>query len=368
MSKSRLLLLLNHRENKRLLIDALTPKFEIILPAADQPQPMAIAENDFDLVIFDLVQLGIWRPELSLWRQAAEPLFLPMLVLISQNTIGTLPPDISYQVDEFITVPVDPAELDIRLAALLRTRQLSAELNRQNQQLEAMNTLKSRFVSVVSHEFRTPLSVVSGLMQVLEIRGDRLTTEKKQVLFDRVKTMINKLTDLLDDLLVLNRNASSQVTFQPISVDLKAHCQQLLNDLELGTAKARKIDFQALGDLPHVCVDTGLVDTILNNLLSNALKYSPIDHPIRLSLRHQENQVIFEVEDQGQGIPLADQPALFEPFFRARNTGKISGTGLGLNIVKQCVDLHDGTIAVRSQPGQGTIFIVTLLSNPNTDL
>lgn len=360
MSKSRLLLLLNNRENQRLLIDWLAPRFEIILPD-DSPLPL-LTEDTFDLAILDLVELGTWRTQLSTWRQNAEPLFLPILALMPRNTIDTLPLDIRYQIDELVTVPVDPAELDVRISILLRTRELSKALTLQNQRLEEMNTLKSRFVSVVSHEFRNPLSVISGMTQLLERQGQKLATEKRQDMYTRIQSNVGKLTALLDNLLVLNRNASSQATFEPAFIDLRAQCQKILHDLEVSTQASHKICFQAQGDLSNVYADAALIETVLNNLLSNALKYSPPGSPINLSLQHSDNQAIFKVTDQGRGIPPEDQPTLFDAFFRAGNVGATPGTGLGLSIVKQCVDLHNGTIEVRSQVDQGTTFVVTLPS------
>ncbi|MGF1523280.1 MAG: ATP-binding protein [Leptolyngbyaceae cyanobacterium] len=368
MKKSRLLLLLGNSENRRLLVDRLTPKFEIVLSLPEDAFSEAVTESAPDLVIFDLVELGNWHVELSTWRQTAKPLFLPVLVLMPQNTIGTLPFDVRYQIDELVTIPIDPEELDVRIAILLRTRDLSREVALQNQRLEEMNTLKSRFVSVVSHEFRNPLSTISGMAQVLQARGQSLTPEKKQLLFERIQSAVSKLITLLDDLLVLNRNASSQVTFKPEIVDLEGRCQRLLVDFEASANSTRKIRFQAQGDCSRVYVDAALIDTILGNLLSNALKYSPIDCPVSLSLTCQQNQCIFEVSDEGRGIPLEDQPALFDSFFRARNVGATPGTGLGLSIVKQCVDLHRGTIAVQSQVDEGTTFTVTLPTKMDSEL
>jgi len=121
-----------------------------------------------------------------------------------------------------------------------------------------------------------------------------------------------------------------------------------------------KIHFQTKGNCTSTCVDVELVTTILNNLLTNALKYSPDDSPVSLILERQKEQVILEVIDTGQGIPEADQSALFDAFFRARNVGNIQGTGLGLSITKECVDLHGGTIEIESEVGRGTIFTVSL--------
>ncbi|MEO0458716.1 MAG: HAMP domain-containing sensor histidine kinase [Cyanobacteria bacterium P01_A01_bin.114] len=362
MGKSRLLLLLKHRENKRLLVKLLTPRFELVLPSEEDPQLSALTADAFDLAIFDLVELGTWRAQLSRWRKDAEPLFLPMLALMPRGAVGALPLDVRYQIDELVTVPVDPAELDVRIAILLRARGLSQELALQNQRLEEMNKLKTRFVSVVSHEFRNPLSIISGMAQLLERQGPKMAAEKQQSMYRRIQSNVSKLTDLLEDLLILNRNASAQVKLEPAFIDLKAQCQKTLNDLNLSNRGSRQINFHAQGELSNVYVDAALIDTILNNLLSNALKYSPPDSVVHLSLQRRDDQIILEVKDRGRGIPYEDQPDLFEPFFRSQNVGSTPGTGLGLSIVKQCVDLHGGTIHVDSQVDRGTTFIVLLPS------
>jgi signal transduction histidine kinase len=360
MSKSRILLLLNSGENKRLLIEQLSSHYEIVL-LDEQPLPdSTIATPAFDLIICDLVELGRRHMQIAQWRQEAEPLFLPVLVFMSKKTVGTLPVDVRYQIDELVTVPLDPDELFIRIRLLLRSRHLSAELAQRNQTLEELNTLKTRFVSMVSHEFRSPLSIISGITQLLQKSESQYSHEKKQEMFQRMLNVITKLTNLLDDLLTLSRNTSSQVPFNPQPVNIQQHCENLVENFQLSTTKDRDIYLQSQGDLSSVSLDIALVDTILSNLISNAIKYSPELTPVNLRIERQNNQVVFQVSDQGQGIPLADQPALFDAFFRARNVGTIPGTGLGLSILKQCVDLHNGIVKVDSIPERGTTFTVTL--------
>ena len=357
MSKPRLLLLVNSSENKRLLIDRISANFEI-LSIDDSWRDQALP--DVDLIVCCLIELGRWRMQISRWRQAAEPLLLPVLALMPKNTVGTLPADVRYQIDELVTVPIDPDELDMRLSLLLRSRRLSTELAQRNQTLEELDTLKTRFVSMVSHEFRSPLSVISGITQLLQAREQQYSAEKKQDMLQRMQKVVAKLTELLDDLLLLSRNTSSQVKFNPQPINLQQYCKTLIDNFQLSTAENRTIDLHTEGELSSVSLDTALVDTILSNLLSNAIKYSPAPTPVSLHTERQETQVTLRVSDQGQGIPLDDQPALFDAFFRARNVGTIPGTGLGLSIVKQCVELHKGRVEVDSSPERGTTFTVTL--------
>ncbi|MEM8505138.1 MAG: HAMP domain-containing sensor histidine kinase [Cyanobacteria bacterium P01_D01_bin.1] len=357
MSKPRLLLLLSNNENKRLLVDRLAADFEIVLIGK------SLEDNDvpdIDLIICNLIELGRWCEQVSHWRRTAEPVLLPVLAFMPRNTVGALPNDVRYQIDELVTVPIDPDELDVRISLLLRSRRLSAELARQNQKLEELNAFKTRFVSIVSHEFRNPLSVISSITQLLQVKEKQYSAEKRQDLLQRMSRVVTKLTALIDDLLLLSRNTSSQTKFNPQTVNLQQHCQTLIDNFQLSTAENRSIQLQAQGELSSVSLDLTLVNTILSNLLSNAIKYSPETAPVRLTIERIEDQVVLQVTDQGQGIPLEDQPALFDAFFRARNVGSIQGTGLGLSILKQCVDLHNGAVEVDSHMGQGTTFTVML--------
>lgn len=361
MSKPRLLLLLSESENKRLLVHKLASDFEMVMLneqlLGDRD---TVAPLEPDLIICSLADLGRWRMQISQWRHEAEPLLLPVLALMPKNTVGALPADVRYQIDELVTIPIDPDELDVRIALLLRSRRLSIELAERNQKLEELNSLKTRFVSMVSHEFRNPLSVISGIAQLLQAKEQQYSTEKKQDLFQRLQKVVGKLTDLLDDLLVLSRNTSSQVTFSPQPVDIEQYCKDLVDNFQLGTLESCDIRFQTDGAIASASLDVALIDTILNNLLSNAIKYSSAESPVYLRVNQEHEQIILQVQDEGQGIPLEDQSALFDAFFRARNVGTIPGTGLGLNIVKQCVDLHHGDIRVESALGQGTTFTVRL--------
>lgn len=379
MSKPRILLLLNPSENKRLLIEKLSSDFEIVLwderPSDEGDLGGPYSSSEFDLIICNIVELGRWRMQISQWRQETEPVLLPVLVLMPRNTVGTLPADVRYQIDELVTVPIDPDELSVRLSLLLRSRSLSTKLAQKNQELEELITLKTRFVSVVSHEFRSPLSVISGITQLLQKQESRYSAEKKQDMFQRMQNVVTKLTNLLDDLLTLSRNTASNVPFNPQPVDIQKYCKKLTENFQLSTAQLSTaqlsttqlstkqgcgIYLRTKGDLSSVSLDIALVDTILSNLLSNAIKYSPTATPVNLHIERQNAQVVFRVSDQGQGIPLEDQPALFEAFFRARNVGSIPGTGLGLSILKQCVDLHNGSVEVDSVPECGTTFTVKL--------
>jgi signal transduction histidine kinase len=164
---------------------------------------------------------------------------------------------------------------------------------------------------------------------------------------------------MLEDTLFITRDELGKLKFTPTRIDLERFIRELAQDVEhLG--QAERITVSGDGSCGTVPVDTNLLRHILVNLLSNALKYSPEDRAVRIDLSCADGRVILQVQDQGIGIPEEDLRHLFEPFHRARNVGQISGTGLGLTIVKRSVEAHGGTIRVESRVGEGTVVTVTL--------
>ncbi|WP_017659213.1 PAS domain S-box protein [Baaleninema simplex] len=218
--------------------------------------------------------------------------------------------------------------------------------------------LKSRFVSMTSHEFRTPLAVIQSSAQLLH-RYEWSREEQLEQL-DQIQSAVRHMTELLDDVLTFAKSEAGTLNFNPSEVELTEFCQRLTTQLSNSIGRDRAF----AKELPHqplwIRADEKLLRQILSNLLSNALKYSPPEAPVRFALWECDGQIVFEIEDRGIGIPPEDLPRLFESFHRAKNVGTIPGTGLGLAIVKRCVDLHGGTIEVDSESGRGTQVTVVL--------
>jgi signal transduction histidine kinase len=223
-----------------------------------------------------------------------------------------------------------------------------------------LNELKSRFVSMVSHELRTPLTVLRTSIELLEQYGHRASDAKKQDYYARCRSAIDNMTQLLEDVLSIHRADVGKLKFSPIPTDLCRFCQGLIQELTISSNAPHTIQFYWYGKCNEVLIDPVLLRSILLNLLSNAMKYSSADRAIELTLTCTPDVAVFDIQDYGIGIPAADQPHLFEVFYRASNVSTIRGTGLGLAIVRQCVDRHQGQITVHSQEGQGTKFTVTL--------
>ena len=232
-----------------------------------------------------------------------------------------------------------------------------AALNRQQE----LNELRSRFVAMTSHEFRTPLAAILSAQDLLKSYGGRLAESEKSELLGMIASSVNRMTGMLERVLLLGQVEAHMLEFKPRQLDLAALCQELVTE---ATNQQPASQCRVVADLSHSpgmgLYDEKLLRHIFSNLLSNAIKYSPDGGEVRMKVFAEGAQTVFEVSDQGIGIPADEIHHLFESFHRASNVGSIQGTGLGLAIVKQSVDLHGGTINVASHAGQGACFTVRL--------
>ncbi len=239
------------------------------------------------------------------------------------------------------------------------------EIQRALEQEKKMSELKLRFFSMASHEFRTPLSVITFATQVLENSEPEWLDQKKIRNINRIKDSAQKITQMLTDVLILARAEAEKLELKPTTINLEPFCQQIVEEIKNTRPENSAISFVNKGNRhDEVYLDAKLLHSILINLLSNAVKYSPQGEEIKFEVDLESEAVVFTIKDRGIGIPLSDQAHLFEAFHRGENVGKIDGTGLGLAIVKRCVDLQGGTIDCDSYPKKGTTFIVSL---PLTD-
>ena len=358
---SRILLLLSQRENRRLLMECLSQRHQVIVPEAEPTVLKADSQwfdwGSFDLGILDGPMLTYLGAAVQAQRNAIQPIFLPFILVTSRSAVGMLTADLWQSVDDVILTPVDKRELQARVEVMLRSRELSLQLKTANDRLIELNELKTRFISMASHEFRNPLTAIVAATKLLEI--DDLPRDRKLRFLQIIDDSAKRMTHLLNDVLVLTRGELTTKQFRPALVDLAEFCQNLVMEAQLSAGENYTVELISPTH-PIVYADVDLLRHILSNLLSNAVKYSPDGGTVSLTLTVQPNTIQFQVKDQGIGIPPADQEKLFESFHRAANVGKIPGTGLGLSIVKQCVELHEGQITVESQPHQGTTFTVLI--------
>lgn len=241
------------------------------------------------------------------------------------------------------------------------TERKRAEVDIQNAlaKEKELGELKSRFVTMTSHEFRTPMATILSSTELLEHYSHRWSEEKKLGHLQRIQSAIKQMTGLLNDVLLVGKAEAGKLEFKPVPLDFVQFCRDLVEEIQLTTSN-HTIAFQAQATDTHACMDEKILRHILTNLLSNAIKYSPQSSTVHFDIVCNWDTATFQVQDEGIGIPVEDQAQLFNSFHRASNVGNISGTGLGLAIVKKSVDLHGGSIAVQSKLGAGTTFTVTL--------
>jgi PAS domain S-box-containing protein len=223
-----------------------------------------------------------------------------------------------------------------------------------------LNELKSRFVSMTSHEFRTPLTSILMMTETLQTYRRKLTEEQIEQRITGIREQCLHLKGIMEDVLELARMQAGRTEFKPAPLALADLCQQIIAELQPSRALAPRLHYECTDTMPIANLDKRLMHQIIANLIVNALKYSPSDQPVLVCLAYREGSFVLEVRDHGIGIPAADLPHLFQPFHRASNVGVIQGTGLGLVITKEAVALHEGTINVTSQVGVGTTFTVTI--------
>jgi len=219
-----------------------------------------------------------------------------------------------------------------------------------------LNQLKTRFVSMASHEFRTPLSSIqlsASLIDKYTSKQDVANVEKHT---GKIKNAINNLTTILNDFLSLEKLEAGKVEANANWFDIVSFAEEIAEEMQLMSKQNQLIVYEHSGTTAQVYLDQNLLKNCVINLISNAVKYSGENTMIQFNSFLKDNELVIDVKDNGIGIPTTDQHNLFEPFFRAHNTGDIPGTGLGLNIVKRYVGLMNGTVTCESAQNVGTTF------------
>lgn len=237
-----------------------------------------------------------------------------------------------------------------------RTIELTQALHKEKE----LGQLKSRFVSMASHEFRTPLSAIKLSASLIEKYA--LPYEDQQIAkhIGKIKNSVNDLAAILGDFLSLEKLESGKIDVSITEFDVTGFCRETASEMQLLAKRGQKLVYNHSGITNLVTLDQQLLKNCLHNLLSNAIKYSGEETLITLNTELSEGECRLSVSDQGIGIPEADQPHMFSAFFRAGNTGTIQGTGLGLNIVARYTGLMSGTIDFKSEPCRGTTFTLYL--------
>ncbi len=259
------------------------------------------------------------------------------------------------------------ADIILRLRRTARTERETAKklaaandaLLRERERETELSELKGRFVTMTSHEFRTPLSVILSSTELLEAYGERWPPAKRSDHYGRVKTAVGTMRELLDAVLVIDRSDAGRLECSPGPLDIGRFLREAVDAIS-STSMRHEFRLTMPESFPDAAIDEKLAVHIVTNLLSNAVKYSPAGGPVDVSARAAGGDLVLVVRDRGIGIGQVDQSRLFESFHRGTNVGTIPGTGLGLAVVKRAVTAHGGDISVVSAEGEGSTFTVKL--------
>jgi PAS domain S-box-containing protein len=240
-------------------------------------------------------------------------------------------------------------------ALLVAKEEVSLSLEKEKE----LGLLKSRFVSIASHEFRTPLTSIQLSVSLIEKYAEPFNSSNIVKHVGKIKGAVGNLTSILNDFLSLEKLESGKQEPSYHDFDLVKFAETITEEMQVLAKQNQNIIYQHTGTRSTIRLDQNLLKNCIVNLVNNAIKYSGENSFIGFTTEINERECVITISDNGIGIPEADQRHLFEAFFRAHNTGNIPGTGLGLNIVARYTHLMNGTIAFKSEVNQGTLFTIT---------
>ncbi|MDJ1178719.1 ATP-binding protein [Roseofilum sp. BLCC_M91] len=299
--------------------------------------------------------------------RALQDYDIPIVYLTAFSDANTLEEATDTLPYGYLNKPAKLEDIKSAIAMSLVKHQQDQKIKSLWHQEQHLNQLKSRFVSMISHDLRAPLTHILVSLEILRQYGNELSSSQKNKQFDRMQVAIKNMTLQLEGMLTIDQVESNKLPVNPVQINVVNFCQERLDFFEVIANQKSYLKFDYDRDSLWLYLDEDILQHILNNLLSNAIKYSPEGAEVTLKLRAEREGVVLEVSDRGIGIPPEELDNLYNPFERASNVGKIKGTGIGLYIVKQAVECHQGTIEVLSQVGVGTTFRIWLPSLPQLD-
>jgi signal transduction histidine kinase len=336
-----------------------------VMAIADSSKTALKAVDRFpiDLVLMDIRLRGnISGIEVA--HQIWSASNIPVIFVTAHADQVTLSQAKASQPFGYIVKPFENEDLVTAIETALSRYQAELASQRALQKEKELNRLKSQFVSIVSHEFRTPLTIVLVSLDLLEEFDGEIDLEKRKKYFKRARTSIELMSSLLEEVLVIGESDNGNLKCQLAPLNLSQFCRNLVEELQSTGGEEHLMtfrEFSQIGLIPQrVQVDEKLLRHILTNLISNASKYSPRGSQIWICLMYESDTLTFQVKDEGIGISKSEQTQLFDTFYRGANVSHVQGTGLGLSIVKRCVDAYGGNITIESEMGVGSTFTVSL--------
>lgn len=375
----KVLLIEDNKAEARLLQEFLqassSKQFSLVHVNRLQAALAQLQENCFDVILLDLT-LPDSQGLASLTPLNELAPSLPIVVLTNTNDEDLAIEAVRQGAQDYLVKrQVNNTELLVRsLVYAIERKQVAEQLRSANQALQVQvqeetaqlakakqaNQLNSEFVSMFSHDLRSPLTAILLSTGLLQYNEHRLSQETKFTHYQLIRTAISNMDRLLEEVLLIGKADVGKLECHLEVLDLASFCRQIVAEVQPTLTSSHQLIFTNSGESSAGLWDESLLRHILTNLLSNAIKYSPQGGTVRFNLTSQAKTVTLQVQDAGIGISKEDCSKLFQPFYRAENTDKIPGTGLGLAIVKKCVEVHGGQIFVESELGVGTAFTVIL--------
>lgn len=354
--------------NLGLLFDVLDEAgFEVLVSQSGESALKRAETTQPDVLLLDVMMPGIDGFETCRQLKAQESTRQIPIIFMTAVT-GTTDKVKGFELGavDYITKPIQPKEVLARIHTHLKIQSLQAELSQKNRELrraleqeQELNRLKSQFVSMVSHEFKTPLTTITLSCNLLQRYGERMNEENRQEELGVIERTVDYMHELLENVLSLSRWEAGKITIHVEPLNVAEWGQRLTARFQATCEKTHTVIWSYRGEIDQALLDQKILEHVFANLLSNAIKYSPSGGTVEFVCTEEPDTLRFRVTDQGIGIPETDQQHLFESFHRGANVENIKGTGLGLSIVKQFIELHGGTIAVESRVQHGTIVTVT---------
>ncbi len=354
--------------NLGLLFDVLDDVgFEVLVSQSGESALKRAETTQPDILLLDVMMPGIDGFETCRQLKANEATrHIPVIFMTAMTGTTDKVKGFELGAVDYITKPIQPKEVLARIHTHLKIQQLQDELHQKNTELreslereQALNRLKSRFVSMVSHEFKTPLTTIMLSCNLLQRYGDRMDEDNRQEELGVIERTVDYMHELLENVLTLSRWEAGKITVHPEPTNVTQWGQRLTERFQATCEKTHTLEFSYNGTAEPAFLDQKILEHVFSNVLSNAIKYSPAGGTVKFVCIEEPDILRFRVTDEGIGIPEKDQQHLFESFHRGANVENIKGTGLGLSIVKQFVELHGGTITVESELQHGTTVTVT---------
>lgn len=336
-------------------------------------EALALVENNTP----DLILLDLLMPEMDGLKVCeilkSNPKFkeIPVIFLTASHEEQHLISAFETGAADYVTKPFQKTELLARVKHHLKLKYQTIQLKiRETELIEALahekeiSEFKNRIISVASHEFRSPMTVILGFTQLLLKHYQVFSQDKIFKYLSSIETSAKKITNMIDDLLTLSHIDAGQININPTTINISEFCQKFVSEIKDSIAHDHDVELQILRNFEHltktIILDKKLLEYTLYNLISNAVKFSDKNTLISLGISYNNQYLIFKVSDQGMGVPLEEQKHLFDLFYRASNAKDIQGTGLGLNIIQRYIELQGGKIEVESEENIGTTFTIFL--------